>query len=99
MKLNFKENLITLDSTPFINEDETPMTLKNVSLLALTGIHSSDDKRTTKEKIEIYTLARKVANEEELNIEEIALLKERISLIYVSPVIVGRALDIIEGNA
>lgn len=69
-----EDNLVTLDGKKVVDEQGTELTLKSVVYALLV----TDDKQSTPEqRYELAKLAKKVIDEKELNVTEVALIIEK----------------------
>lgn len=100
MKCNFDHIMTDIDGTviPLSAADKSPLLLKQVCTIALTGNLPGDDRVGGEEKFNRYKLAMKIhdGGEVELTPEEAAKIKHVIGLAY-GPVIVGRAFEVLNG--
>ena len=95
-----------IDGTPVQQAGKPPMTLKDViisSLLAIkrnpqTGMPEAEDEKTKFDKYELIRKIRDKKTEVDLKAEEVALIKKLISKHQHSPIIVGEALEMLEGK-
>ena len=106
MKVKLNQQMQEVDGSPVQVTGRPPMTLKDViinSLLSVkrnpqTGQPEIEDEKT---KLDKYDLIRKIRDkklEVELKAEEVAAIKNYISMHQPSPIIVGEALEMIEGK-
>ena len=106
MKVKLNQQMQEVDGSPVQVTGRPPMTLKDViinSLLSVkrnpqTGQPEIEDEKT---KLDKYDLIRKIRDkklEVELKAEEVAAIKNYISKHQPSPIIVGEALEMIEGK-
>ena len=100
MKFNLDEKIINVDGKPLqvSEEDDSEVTLGNV--LSMACVNADPQKYATgEEKLRIYRILQKVANEDEreveLEAEEITTLKSLVGDSY-GVVVVGPVYDILE---
>lgn len=93
---DFNAPLKNLDGEPF----EDLETLHRIALFACTTVLPKDQHQSMEEKIKLYGLAQKIhpGGEIELTAEQIVLLKTRIAAFPLSPIAIGRAIDLLEAN-
>lgn len=103
MKIDMSQQLRGLDGKPVLvkdGEESVPMKLSNVCVNALLTATEGDKKQSGEDKFKNYHLAQKLheKSEVELEAEEVAKLKERVSKVFPSPLVVGQAWDMLEGK-
>ena len=106
MKIKLNQKMQEHDGSDVIAGDRPPMTLKDVIIASLLAVKR--DPRTgqteevpEKERIQKYDLIRKIRDkklEVELKSEDVAFIKGLISKYQQSPMILGEALEMIEGK-
>lgn len=102
MKVTFGDTVILdYDDKPIlINSDESQTaTHRRVVHLALTSGLMGDEKKTGKEKHELFKLAKRVKKARgplDLLVEDVATIKERVALMF-PPLVAGAMFDVIEG--
>ena len=106
MKVKLNQKLQESDGTDIVVGNRPPMTLKDVIINSLLA--GKRDPRTgqiedvpEKERIQKYDLIRKIRDiklEVELKSEDVAFIKGLISKHQQSPMILGEALEMIEGK-
>jgi len=106
MKIKLNQKLQEQDGTDIVVGNRPPMTLKDVIINSLLA--GKRDPRTgqiedvpEKERIQKYDLIRKIRDiklEVELKSEDVAFIKGLISKHQQSPMILGEALEMIEGK-
>lgn len=106
MKVNFSEVLTDVWGEPLRREKKPAtatepaviedMTAANASVDAL--MIGNPDEKSGDKKIRLFTLALRIANggEQDIEVEDVVLLKERIAAVY-APVVVGRMYELLKG--
>ena len=96
MKINLDVPILQLDGTEFSDKP----TLKIICFLSVTTPIKSDETLTAADKIRLYRLAQRIAGDSvvDLDAEDVALLKDRISKVIAHVVVLGRAFDMLEGR-
>jgi hypothetical protein len=76
-----------------------PQILRDLLTTALNNV-APNETLTTEQKAKIYQLSLKIwsGKEADFTVDDRAFLKERVNLIFVSPMLCGRICDILEGN-
>ncbi len=99
MKVDVTQCLTAIDGQP-LQDDGQPILLRTACINALMATLQEDQKQTGEEKLNAWTLAKRLQEEDQpdLKVEEVAKLKERVGLCY-SPAIVGPAYQILDGTA
>ena len=98
MKVNFGKVLVDFDGAAISAKDKNEAVLRGVAVDALLAIYQDEQNLSGEEKLKRYILAEKVyKKEDDLTVEEIALLKKLIGKAY-APLIVGQAWKILEGK-
>lgn len=97
MKVNVNQAFTELDGT-VIKDGEHDFTLKEASVRALNTPVPSE-KLSEEEKMKRFNLARKIykGGVVDLTTDECALIKNRIHVIFDSPLIYTEAYEMIEG--
>lgn len=85
------------DGTLIKNKDQKLPDLKEIVLFALRAAHQGDQNQGAKEKLERYTLIRRIdgASEIEFTQSEIKMILDRVSKIYLQVEIVGCVHEIL----
>ena len=100
MKINFDQELKTLDDQPIISESKG-VTLKSAAVNALLAIYPDEQNLSGEEKAKRYVLATRIyansGDKPDLSLEDIVLIKKLIGKAY-GPLIVGQSFQILEGN-
>lgn len=99
MKVDFREKLLSLKDIPLKDGNEE-LTLGLVCINILLANLPSEKEIDGKEKFKRFKLAQKIDkadNKITINAEEVVLLKNLIGKAY-SPLVVGRAYQILEGE-
>lgn len=99
MKINFDIVITNLDGKE-MTDDGKPASLKNISITALMGniqVPQGTPPEKGDVKLKRYILAQKIngGGEIDLAVEDVALLKERIGLIYAT-LIVGKTYELLD---
>ncbi len=96
MKVNFDKQLVSLDGEVILDTKGNPAVLRGVAIDALLAVFGDEQNLAGEEKLKRYIVAEKVyKHEDDLTVEELALLKKLIGKAY-NPLIVGQAWKIIE---
>jgi hypothetical protein len=96
MKVNFDKQLVDLDGTIIPDAKGNPAILRGISVDALLAAFNDEQNIAGEEKLKRYILAEKIyKKEDDLSVEELALLKKLIGKAY-TPLIVGQSWKIIE---
>lgn len=100
MHVDFNRPLVNFMGLPVLDEQNNPLTLRRVACLALTTRSPGDEKATMEDKLDREGLALSIWHgyASELAVEKVALIKARISLVYPSPLMLGAAVRVIEGQ-
>jgi hypothetical protein len=91
------------NNQPVLDEDGRPVTepqiLRDLLTTALNNA-APNETLTAEQKGKIYQLSLKIwsGKEADFTVDDRAFLKERVNLIFVSPMLCGRICDILEGN-
>lgn len=99
-KINLLNNILGLEGDVVKDADGTDFTLKKVCVRSLLSQADGEKNIKPEDKLKRYQLAMKVNDAGgiiELKIEEVAELKKAIGRIF-SPLIMGRAYDMLEGT-
>lgn len=97
MQINFDRVLVNLDNEQLLDEQRKPLTLGRACAAALVGQQSGDT--SLADHVLRFKLGQKVlTGNAELTIEEVALLKERVSKQFTAPIVVGQIAVILEGE-
>lgn len=96
MKINFAAPIRDIKGEPIV-ENEKAVTLGSVSCQALLASYPDEPNLSGKEKAERFVLGVlfSLEQEEDISVEDVALLKKLIGKAY-GPLVVGRAYEIIE---
>lgn len=96
MKIDFSAAITNLDGTP-AKDGDADVTLGKVSCGALLATYPDEQHLSGEEKVKRFRLAETAAKggEQEIKVEDVALLKKLIAKAF-PPLVVGRAYDIIE---
>lgn len=88
------------DGTVIKNKEGKVPTLKEISLFSLRAVHNTDQNQGPKEKMERYSLIKRIepVEEIELNESEGKLLKDRVAKMYLNVPIIGRSWELIDGK-
>ncbi len=98
MKVNLVAELKSLDGSAIVGTDGNPAVLKGVIVDALMAVFQDEPNLSGEEKMKRFLLAEKVYNGVgEYSAEEVALMKKLIGKAY-TPIIVGQAWKILEGE-
>lgn len=96
MKVNFDKQLVDLDGTIIPDAKGNSAILRGISVDALLAAFNDEQNIAGEEKLKRYILAEKIyKKEDDLSVEELALLKKLIGKAY-TPLIVGQSWKIIE---
>ena len=96
MKVNFDKQLVDLDGTIIPDAKGNPAIPRGISVDALLAAFNDEQNIAGEEKLKRYILAEKIyKKEDDLSVEELALLKKLIGKAY-TPLIVGQSWKIIE---
>lgn len=93
MKYDLNRDLI-IDDKPVIEEGEK-ITYKDLIKKAITANTADNEKLPGEKKYELYKLAMKIDNDEELTIDEVAIIKTHSGKVYPIKV-VGVLWDFLE---
>jgi hypothetical protein len=98
MKHNFKTILSGLGGVN-LRSQEGDLTLREVSLTALLMPHNGENP-TADQKLKRHKLAMTIHSDDVVNVtaEDVAMLKDLINRAYPSPLVVGSAYAILEGE-
>jgi hypothetical protein len=99
MKIDFSALILDLEKTP-LKDGDNDVTLGSVSCTALLATYPNETDLSGDEKVKRYRLALAASEggEQEIKVEDAALLKKLIAKAY-APLVVGRAYEIIEPAA
>ncbi len=96
MKLKLDAKILDLEDKPILNPDETEVTLSVVCINALMSTLEQDKGLSGDKKAALFTLALSLkGGNEEVTVEEVAMIKERIGIMF-GQLIVGRVYALIE---
>jgi hypothetical protein len=96
MKVNFDRLLVTLDGEP-LTDGTKPLTLGRACATALVGQQNGET--NVADHVLRFKLGQKIlSGEHEMTVEELALLKERVSKQFGAPIVVGQIAMILEGS-
>jgi len=101
MIINFDAELLDLDGKPIKqdpSEHSPAATLKHVTLLALQSGSDPQRQDDAAKKVRCFEIMVK-ANRggcQELSVEDVALVKEKVALVY-PPLVVGTSFRLLEG--
>lgn len=100
MNVNFNRKLVDYRGRDILGDDGKPLTLRVAACTALTAVLQGDEKATLEDKLTREGLAGRTWRGEtnDLPIETVAVIKERINKVYPSPVLVAAAVRILEGQ-
>lgn len=98
MKITVTEKLKDYENKPLI-EDENSVVLRDIFAIALNNNSSVEDQLTPELKLKVYKLTQKIfaTDKVELTVDEAALIKERVGLVY-TPLIYGRVCEVLDGK-
>lgn len=101
MKIDFAQQLYSIDGRPIAESPEVTLTLKLVCQAGLLNFRPlrQGEFLSLEDQMKRYKLADKVTKGKELKSEEIVLLKEAISHWFQNPVVVGAAVNALEPEA
>lgn len=98
MKVDFEQEIKTLNGESIPATDGKPAVLRGVAVDALLAVFADEQQLAGEEKLKRYLLAEKIHNGGvEFNTEEIALVKRLIGKAF-TPVVVGQAWQMLEGR-
>jgi hypothetical protein len=99
MKVDFSALIKDLDGDP-VKDGEKDATLGRVACTALMASYADEQNLVAEEKVKRFRLAEIAAKggEQELKVEDVALIKQLIGKAF-APLVVARAYDIIEPPA
>lgn len=91
------------DNKPVLDENYQPVIEPQILRdLLTTALNSAapNETMTAEQKAKIYQLSLKIwsGKEADFTIDDRVFLKERVNLIFVSPMLCGRICDILEGE-
>lgn len=100
MRLNFTRTLTDYRGRDILGDDGLPLTLRTVACLALTAVLPGDDKATLEDKMTREGLAGRIwrGEADDVPVETVAAVKERINKVYPSPILVAAAVRVLEGS-
>ena len=105
MRINVNSPITGFDGEPIVNKEEggksEVLTLKSICITALSSTTNAESQKNIAEdeKLRRFDLAMRIYKsdgEMNLDAEEITLLKKRISEIFIMPVVVGRAHELLD---
>lgn len=97
MKININQKLKNLEGTQLKNETGKDLDLREVMLQSLLSMLEGDDRMAGGDKVKIWVISQKIHNskdELEIDVEDLALIKERIGKMFM-PIVVGQAWEMI----
>jgi len=97
MKVNINQKLKNLEGAQLKNETGKEMDLRETMLQALLSMVEGDDRMSGSDKVKIWVLSQKIHGsngELEIDVEDVALIKERIGKLFM-PMVVGQAWEMI----
>lgn len=100
MKVNVDKVLLDLEGKEILRSDNSPMKIKELVIQSLTILNKDDEKMTGDERYKLFDIAQRItkdASSVDLKSEEIALIKQRIGVMF-QPLVVGRVYDVLEGK-
>lgn len=98
MLVNFDKELVDFEGKMIPNTSGQPATLRGIAVDALVATYQGEDKLSGEEKVKRFILAEKLyKGENEVSVEEIALLKNLIGKAFAT-IVVGQAWQILEGK-
>lgn len=112
MKIDVIQTILDLDGEPLptggqlcpacgqIDGETHDLTLRAVCVESLTSAYRDEGELSGEKKIERLELARKIHGEDEpeLSVSEAGLLQELVNKRYGSPLVVGMAWEMLEGD-
>jgi hypothetical protein len=96
VKIKFSAPILDMEKNP-VKEGDKDVTLGSVSCTALLATYPDEKELSGDDKVKRFRLAEAAVagGEQEVKVEDAALLKKLIAKAY-APLVVGRAYDIIE---
>lgn len=98
MKLNYDQNVLTLEGQPYTDEAGS-MTIGKAIIMACAMPMPGDDQLDPIKKYKIGEIAVTVHKDLDLTADQLVIAKERIAKGFNSPVLVYQLHQILEGNA
>lgn len=94
MKRNLDLPLLQLDGSPFADAP----TLKALIFHSITSVIKGDDQAMVETKLKMYRIAQKVApgGVVDLEIDELAMIKDRIGKACANVIAMGRSFELLE---
>lgn len=99
MKINLDVEILDIRGRPIIIQgEEEVLTLKDVCINAIL-LEGQDEKIEGKEKVRRYQLALKIkeGGVQNLSVEDLSLLKEKVGRMY-TVLVAGQALPLLDGE-
>lgn len=91
MRVNFDTKLSDFRGRDFLDADGHPLTMRNAACAALTNIVKGDENASIEDKMTREDLAGRIWRNEtpDLPVEQLALIKNRVNLVFPSAALVG----------
>jgi len=96
MKIKLTSEILNYDNKPILDEEKKPITYRSIFITALNAQIKSEELKP-EQKFKMFSLSVKIyeADEVDLNVEDLVLIKERVGLIF-TPIIYGRVNELLE---
>jgi hypothetical protein len=97
MKVDFGSEITDLKGKPLPNGDGN-LTLGDIACTALINVLGDDQAMSGDDKVKLFRLAQLASEggEQDVKVEDVALLKKRVAKMY-GALVVGRVFDLLEG--
>lgn len=98
LKLDFSSVVNNIDGTPIKDDKNNNLTLMSAIIIAMTNVIPGDEKLSPQEKFDMGRIAFSASRSEDLCIEDIAKIKERVGKVFANSVVVYSLWNMIEAK-
>lgn len=95
MTIDWMQGITDFEDKPIYIEDNVQLTLKKAAIIALTVQTQEDQNTSGEDRFNLGRIANKVVEGKELNVSDLATVKERIGKFYM-PTVVYKAWNILD---
>lgn len=95
MSINWNSEIKDFEDKSIFIEDGVPLTIGKAAVIALTAQSAEDQSASGEERFRLGRLANRVVDQEDLSIEDLALVKTRIGKFF-NPTVVYKAWLILD---
>ena len=98
MKVDLSKGMIDMDGSPCVDEKGNVLTLANVIMTSIGATLKGDENDSGEQRMRKYELYKKTFENKngecDINTEDIAMIKQRVLLVYPGPLAYGRVCEI-----